>query len=92
MPPDEGLWRHIHQGLFPSKPVGEQYQDISRYIVETSWSNFTLLVEGELFSQEEVFCRQRGTGSCTSGKKMHVVREEHANEMRKLTERVEGVG
>lgn len=90
MPPDEGLWRHIHQGLFPSKPVGEQYQDTSGDVVEASWSNFTLLVEGQLFSQEEIFRRQRGTGSCREGKKMHAVREEHANEMRKLIEHVEG--
>jgi hypothetical protein len=52
----------------------------------------TLLVEGKLFSKEEIFRSQSGTGSCTCGNKMYAVREEHANEMGKLTEHVEGVG
>ncbi len=92
MPPYESLWRNIHQGLFPCKTVGEQHQYQSRDVVEASRSHLSLLVEGQLFSQEEIFRSQSGTGSCTYGNKMYAVREEHANEMGKLTEHVEGVG
>jgi hypothetical protein len=53
MPPDQGLWFDDYQGLFPIAEARQEDERETGGVVQSSWLDLPLLIEGQLLSQEQ---------------------------------------
>lgn len=59
VPPDQGPRWDIDESVLPVKAPREEHKEIARRVVKPSWRHFAFLIERELFSKKEIFCRKR---------------------------------
>ena len=59
VPTDESFGCNDGQGVSPIKPATEPHQRQARWTVDPSRPDFALLIEPELFAQEEILGRER---------------------------------
>ena len=59
----QGLGPHHGQSIVPIESAAEQYQSQARRIVGTSGLDRALLIERQLFAQEQILGRERSSGA-----------------------------
>ena len=77
MPADQRRWLHDDDGLTPVEPAGEPDQGHSSRLRGTTWRDLAFLVEGQLFAQKEVLCRQGRTRAQAQAQEAPRIHEEH---------------
>jgi hypothetical protein len=77
MPADQRRWLNEDQRLAPIEPAGEPGQGHSSRLRGTTWLDLTFLVEGQLFAQKEVLCREGRTRAQAQAQEAPRIHEEH---------------
>jgi hypothetical protein len=89
MPPDEGLRLHNGEGLSPIEPAREPDEGEASAMRSASRLNVTFLVQGQLFAQKEVFCRECRGRTETEPEEAQGITQEHQQCTRELYEMME---
>jgi hypothetical protein len=92
MPAEKRRRLHNRQRLTPVEPTPEPDQGEAGDIRGAPWRDMAFLIEGELFTQKEVFCGERRGRAQTEPEEACRIHEEHqqrARQRHKVRERAQ---